>query len=96
MGLLWDAIDLLFALLGAAFGPLWGARGRPWTFFGSLGVTSPPLWALSAKSLKETILGGLKVDFPMELRSGIIGLELIRQFPVCRGFRGSGVINYRS
>jgi hypothetical protein len=38
-GTLWDTHRLLLSLLGPAFGPLWGALGRPLILFGSLRAT---------------------------------------------------------
>ena len=49
---LWGAMGLLLALLGAAFGPPWGALGRPWALFGALWAASGSLVAPFWKSLK--------------------------------------------
>ena len=64
------------------FGLLWGAFGLSLAPFGS---PWGPLWALFRKSWKVPLQRGPKVDFSIDVRSGIIGQELI---PGIRGIPG--------
>ena len=92
LGSLWLPLGSLWPSFGIPLGSLWVALGSlvaPW---------GPP-WPLSWKSLKIDPPGGPKVDFSIDVCSGIGCLELIRGFRGSRGFPGfpgSGVINYGS
>ena len=98
---LWGAMQLLETPLGSfcpslvlplvLFGPPWGAFGLSLAPFGS---PWGPLWALFRKSWKVPLQRGPKADFLIDVRSGIIGQELIRGIPGIPGIRGSGVSNY--
>ena len=63
------------------------------------GLPLGPLCLLSSKSLEIDVPRVSRVDFFIDVCSGIIGLELIPGIPGFRGIRGSagsGVINYSS
>ena len=78
----------------ALFGMPWGALGLPLAPFGP---PWGPLWLLAGKSLKIGPPGGPKVDFLIDVCSGIGGLEFIpgiprssAESPESRGIPGSG------
>ena len=84
-----------------------GALSLPWAViwvpFGCLGAPWGIQWDSLDRPLenpwKLAVWRGPKVDFLIDVRSGIIGLEFIRGIPGIpgiRGIRGIGVINCSS
>ena len=89
--LIWVSQGVLWADFGlplALFGMPWGALGLPLAPFGP---PWGPLWLLARKSLKIGRPGSPKVDFSIDVCSGIGGQEFIRGSRGSPGPRGSGV-----